>query len=145
MAPSRRRTVVAASISWSTGTCSVAMWPPMKLYLGKPFHFRAGGGVSGASRGTTSKGAVMGVSSLLGPLLRQAHPIRNGFGGFKPRRGTNAVGLRPGLVPARIDGAAEQRALVEVRIDVGEGHDLGGRDAARDVDRPELVGMIEPR
>ena len=73
MAPSRFSTAVAAAIRSSTGTCSAAMWPPMKLYLGKPFHLRAGAGVSGASRGATSKGAVMGGSSLcLAQLLGQA-------------------------------------------------------------------------
>src|SRR5262245_40352863 len=68
MAPSRLSTAVDAAIRSSTGTCSVAMWPPMKLYLGKPFHLRAGAGVSGARRGATSKGAVMGGSSLAWPI-----------------------------------------------------------------------------
>src|SRR5215813_186996 len=75
MGPSRFRTAVAAAIRSSTGTWSRAMWPPMKLYLGKPFHLRAGAGVSGARRGATSKGAVMGGSSwLLDPIAGPSPP-----------------------------------------------------------------------
>src|ERR1041384_3929750 len=142
MAPSRFSTAVAAATRSSTGTCSAAMWPPMKLYLGKPFRLTAGGGVSGARRGATSKGAVMGGSSLAWPNC-WAKPVRfatalTGSGHGAERMG---VGHVPGLGPARRRRAAEQRSLVQRRVDVVEGHDLLRRDAPGDVDRPELLGM----
>src|SRR3954471_24445368 len=145
MAPSRFRTAVAAAIRLSTGTCSAAIWPPMKLYLGKPVHLRAGGGVSGARRGATSKGAVMGGSSLACPNC-WAKPARfatalTGSGHGAERMG---VGHVPGQGPARRRRAAEQRAGVQRRVDVVEGHDLLRRDAAGNVDRLELIGMLQP-
>src|SRR5687768_1976260 len=144
MAPSRFSTAVAAAIRSSTGTCSVAMWPPMKLYLGKPFHLRAGAGVSGARRDATSKGAVMGGSSLACPNC-WAKPGRfatalTGSGHGAERMGAGHV---PWLGPARRRHAVDQRLVVQRRIDVGKGHDLARRDAAGDVDRLELIGMFE--
>src|SRR5262245_21788436 len=164
MAPSRLSTAVAAATRPSTGTCSVAMWPPMKLYLGKPFHLMAGAGVSGARSGATSKGAVMGGSSLAWPNCwanvrrdaRTFHSLPDRARGRaimiqSPLRGLQGhgaelmgVGHVPRLGPARRRRAADQRLVGQCRVDVVEGHDLLRRDAPRDVDRPELVGMIEP-
>src|SRR5690349_20117691 len=122
MGPSRFRTAVAAAIRSSTGTWSVAMWPPMKLYLGKPFHLGAAAGVSGASRGATSKGAVMGGFLSLAWPNCWAKPAR--FATGLGRRGHGAerigVGHRPGLAPARRDVAGEQGTLVDRGIDVGK-------------------------
>src|SRR5437868_3224753 len=106
MAPSRFSTAVAAATRSSTGTCWAAMWPPTKLYLGKPFHFGAAGGVSGASRGATSKGAVMAFP-LVGWLNCWAKPgefatalARSGHGAERM-----SVSHGPELAPAGIGRA----------------------------------------
>src|SRR6202171_5146554 len=49
----------------SSGICSPSLWPPVKLYLGKPLNLTAGGGSPGANSGAKSN-TVMDVLSLCG-------------------------------------------------------------------------------
>ena len=83
------------------------MWPPTKLYLGKPFHLAAGPGVPGASRGAKSNGAVMGGSLerslflvLLGqdpPSCKRPQPTARNDSALAMFQGTSQRGL---LVPS---------------------------------------------
>ena len=61
-------TSFAALTSASTGTWSPSLWPPTKLYLGKPFNLAAGGGSPGASSGAKSNEA-MGIQLTAGNLV----------------------------------------------------------------------------
>src|SRR5882757_9094007 len=119
----------------------------MKLYFGNPFHLTAGAGVPGASNGAKSKGAVMCVSGrfVFSCPNCWAKSRRSATGLTRSGHGAERVGVGhgPELGPARVGRCGQQLALAQSRIEIGEGLDDAGRDATGNVDRLELVRMIE--
>ena len=131
--------------------CSASLWPPMKLYLGKPFHLSGGRGRAGREQGREIERGGHGVpSASLGRSLdpncwAKTGRFATGLAAIRPRRGTNGrSAMFQGWRQRGLRRARQQLALGQRRVEVGEGHDLARRDAARDVDRLELAGMVEP-
>src|SRR5947199_6009829 len=59
----------------STGTCSASLWPPVKLYVGKPVHLAAAGGNPGRNSGENSNGAIdVDPSVFMAGLVRPSTP-----------------------------------------------------------------------
>jgi hypothetical protein len=51
-------------MSRSTGTWSASLWPPLKLYSGKPLHLAAGAGNPLVKSGAKSNDAMDAVSMM---------------------------------------------------------------------------------
>ena len=93
---------MAAATSASTGTCSASLWPPTKLYFGKPVNLTAGGGRPAASRGAKSNGAEDMRSD---PVAAQHARLRTASlsRSRRVRKGAAAgAGLAIGPPPARL-------------------------------------------
>src|SRR3954467_4463986 len=70
--PSRPSTVLVASITSSSGTCSESLLPPTKLYLARPVQRAEGAGSPAGNRGAKSKLDVMGAFLVVFLLSRPA-------------------------------------------------------------------------
>src|SRR5882762_8867047 len=77
--------------------------------------------------------------------MRRRWLVDADWGVALPRRGKR-FRLRhgPGLAEARIAGAVDQFARAQRRIEPRERLHLGGRCALREMDRPDLLRVIEP-
>src|SRR6476620_2723390 len=87
--PSRRSTDAVASIRPSIGTRSGSLWPPTKLYLGKPPKRGDGSGSPLAKRDVRSNAALMIVSSPVGVLCQRLAWRRCGVQGEARKQGSH--------------------------------------------------------